>query len=156
MNDEVLEVLANWGEFVGGVAVVASLVYVGMQVRDSVKQSRLDSYAKTAELFANFTSSIYANPDTARVYRSGLQSFDTLDEEDKIRFHLMMSMYFGIVDTVMAYEKEGIYLFPESFRRHLDLVRGTYAMPGVRQWWDRMSRSMPSPQIAEYLERGCQ
>lgn len=36
------ESLANWGEFVGGIAVVISLIYVGLQIRASVAQARLE------------------------------------------------------------------------------------------------------------------
>jgi len=111
-----LELLANWGEFLGGVAVVISLVYVGLQVRASVKQSQLDSYSKFAELFTQWTSSIYGDADTANIFVSGMSDYNSLSEREKVRFHLMMGMYFGIADTVMAHEERGIYQF--AFRKY--------------------------------------
>jgi len=147
-----LELLANWGEFLGGIAVVISLIYVGLQVRASVKQSQLDSYTKFAELFTNWTSSIYSNTDSMHIFASGLADYDSLNEEDKIRFNLMMGMYFGIVDTVMAHENKGIYQYPDAYQRHLEMALHYYLMPGVRQWWDQGGRNLPYPHIAQYLE----
>ena len=147
-----LELLASWGEFLGGVAVVISLIYVGLQVRASVKQSQLDSYTKFAELFTNWTSSIYASADTTQAFASGVGAYNSLNEEDKVRFNLMMAMYYGIVDTVMAHEAKGIYQYPEAYKRHLQMALDYYRMPGVRQWWEQGGRDLPYPHIVEYLE----
>ncbi len=38
-----LETLANWGEFLGGIAVVLSLIYVGFQIRLNTTERRTDS-----------------------------------------------------------------------------------------------------------------
>ena len=37
-----LETLANWGEFLGGIAVVVSLLYVGFQIRLNTAERRAD------------------------------------------------------------------------------------------------------------------
>ena len=84
-----IDVLASWGEFIGGFAVVVSLIYVGTQVRSQVRQSRMDSFTKVAELFTHWTSSIYTSDDAARVWIAGLRDFDSLTAEDKSRFGLM-------------------------------------------------------------------
>ena len=37
-----LETLAAWGEFIGGGAAVGALVYVGLQIRSSVRQASVE------------------------------------------------------------------------------------------------------------------
>ena len=148
-----LNLLANWGEFLGGLAVVVSLVYVGSQVRASVKQSRIDSYTKIAELMTQWTASIHSSTDASRLFAAGTQDFESLSDEDQLRFHLMMAMYFGIVDTVMVQEKEGVYLYPESYQRFLEMAESFYSQPGVRQWWEDRGSTQPYPHIADYLEK---
>lgn len=148
-----LDMLASWGEFIGGIAVVVSLLYVGSQVRASVKQARIDSYTKIAELMTQWTGSIYSSTDASHVFASGMADFESLSDENKLRFHSMMAMYFGIVDTVMVQEKEGVYLYPETYERHLSMASAFYNQPGVRQWWVDRGSAPPYPHIAEYLER---
>ena len=60
--------LAAWGEFIGGIgglvaalAVIASLVFVGVQIRSSVRQANIDSYTGVTELWTNFTASTAAS-----------------------------------------------------------------------------------------------
>lgn len=38
-----IETLANWGEFLGGIAVVVSLIYVSLQIRLNTAERRTDS-----------------------------------------------------------------------------------------------------------------
>ena len=45
-----IENLANWGEFIGAIAVVLSLVYIAVQPRSSVKLARVDSQTRITEL----------------------------------------------------------------------------------------------------------
>jgi len=50
-----IQTLINWAEIIGGLAVVISLIFVAIQIRSSVIQSRADSYTKVSELWLNFT-----------------------------------------------------------------------------------------------------
>ena len=147
-----IEVLGNWGEFIGGIAVVASLVYVGLQVRASVRQGRVDSYTKMAELWSQWTLAIASDKETGRIYLQGTQDFQSLDEIEQVRFNMLLAMYFGIVDTVMAHEKERFYEYPESYRRTLDQAFETFSLPGVQEWWAAMGNKYMYPHVVEYLE----
>jgi len=46
-----IQTLINWAEIIGGLAVVISLIFVAIQIRSSVIQSRADSYTKVSELW---------------------------------------------------------------------------------------------------------
>ena len=45
MNWEVLEPLAAWGEFLGGIAVVVSLIYLAGQIRQNSRLLRASTSA---------------------------------------------------------------------------------------------------------------
>ena len=110
-----LETLAAWGEFIGGiggliaaVAVVGSLIFVGMQIRASVRQANVDSYSTITSLWTNFTNAVAANEDSWRVFHNGIRDYDELSESDKSRFNFLIGMYYGIQDTVMVHEALGV------------------------------------------------
>ena len=70
-----LETLAAWGEFIGGIggliaaiAVVASLIFVGVQIRSSVRQANVDSYSTITSLWTNFTNAVSTNENSWQVF----------------------------------------------------------------------------------------
>ena len=56
-----------------------------------------------------WATSIHSDTDASHVFAAGMAEFESLSEEDKVRFDSMMAMYFGIVDTVLIQELEGVY-----------------------------------------------
>ena len=111
-----IQTLAALGEFVGGiggliaaVAVVASLVFVGMQIKASVTQASVDSYSTVTSLWTNFTNAVAANDESWQVFYSGIRDYDNLSDSDKARFNFLIGMYFGIQDTVMVHENLGVW-----------------------------------------------
>ena len=146
-----IEDLANWGEFIGGIAVVVSLIYVGFQIRATVAQSRLDSYTKSTELWAHFTSAVAADTETWRIFHQGSNDYDGLNGEEQARFAFIISMYFGIIDTIMTHENAGIYPSTETYQRALDQAYAVFTMPGVQQWFTRSKGRIFAPNVEAYL-----
>jgi hypothetical protein len=146
-----IQELANWGEFIGGIAVVISLIYVGVQSRSSVVQSKLDSYTKSTELWAHFTAMVAADGETWGIFHRGTHDYGSLDAEEKSRFGFLISMYFGIMDTIMTYEKAGIYSNLETYQRSLEQAYAVFVMPGVQQWFSRSRGRIFAPDIEDYL-----
>ena len=145
------EYLANWGEFIGGIAVVISLVYVGLQIRATVAQSKLDSYTKSTELWAQFTSAVAADSDTWNIFHQGTQDYESLEHAERSRFGFLIAMYFGIIDTIMTHEQAGIYPSPETHQRALDQAYAVFTMPGVQQWFSRSKGRIFAPSVEAYL-----
>jgi hypothetical protein len=147
-----LENLANWGEFIGGMAVVISLIYVGVQIRETVKQARVDSLTKITELWAQYTALIASDAEAWRVYYEGVKEYVSLTEAEKARFNFLMGMYFGIVDTLMVHEEAGTFIYPETYRRNLDQAYAVFRQPGVQKWWEVSGKGRVfAPKVENYL-----
>mgnify|MGYP001294875758 CR=1 FL=1 len=145
-----VQTLANWGEFLGGIAVVVSLLYVGIQVRSSVRQSRVDSYTRISELWSQWTSMVASDDETSRIYYQGTQDFDSLNAVERTRFNLIIGMYFGIFETIIVHEKSGAY-DPETFRRNLNTAYAVFTRPGVQAWWQKNEGRAFAPDTEKYL-----
>lgn len=145
------ENLANWGEFVSAIAVVISLIYVGLQLKASVAQAKLDSYTKSTELWSQFTSAVAGDGETWRVFHQGCHDYDSLDQAEKSRFSFIVSMYFGIIDTIMTHEKAGVYPKIETYQRALDQAFAVFSMPGTQKWFLRSKGRIFAPSLEDYL-----
>ena len=147
-----LEHLANWGEFIGGIAVVISLIYVGVQLRATVTQARVDSLTKITELWAQYAAVIASDAESWRVYYEGVKDYASLTNAEKARFNFLIGMYFGIVDTLMVHEEAGTFIYPETYRRNLDQAYAVFCQPGVQKWWDTSGKGRVfAPKVEIYL-----
>ncbi len=153
-----LQALAALGEFVGGVggliaafAVVASLVFVGIQIKASVRQASVDRYSTITSLWTNFTNAVAANEDSWRIFYAGIRDFDALSDEDKARFNFLIGMYFGIQDTVMLHEELGVWQNTETYHRILEEGYRMFSMPGVQSWWRQHRGRVFAPRVEAYL-----
>jgi hypothetical protein len=132
------------GELVGGVAVIASLLFVGVQIR---KQTREQLLAAGRELSVHFNQTIaplIEDPALLALWRQAVRDYDSLSADDRIRIGLFLDRH------TRAYEQH--YLHASHSRldpEYLESVRASYsegfAFPGVRRWWelnqDRFSTS---------------
>ena len=153
-----LQSLAALGEFVGGVggliaaiAVVGSLVFVGIQIKASVRQARVDSYSTVTSLWTGFTNAVASNEDTWNVFHAGIRDYDNLSDSQKARFNFLIGMYFGIQDTIMVHEDLGVWQNPETYQRALDESYRLFRAPGVQAWWQQHQGRVFAPRVEKYL-----
>ena len=82
----------NWeaagavGEIVGAIGVIASLLYVAMQVRMSTRASVIESKLATSRMHSDFLGSLIQNPELDEILRRGLAGLEPLSKEDYHRF----------------------------------------------------------------------
>jgi hypothetical protein len=93
--------LAAWGEFLGGIAVVVSLVYLAFQVRQSRDQMSQNSKlisaqttAATSQVRLMTYSLLVQDPEVARIWWDGLEDRDSLSDADRGRFDPLFTMTF--------------------------------------------------------------
>lgn len=147
----------NWdalgaiGDFVGGIAVVISLVYVGLQIRQSSNSVRAASQIAIKQLSTEITNQLCA-PEIARIYLKGLNNSANLDPEDRVRFHSLMLSLFGSYEA--AFYQRYFGTIPSELEQPTESqARFHLRQPGVKQWWDGGGRDRFSPEFAMSLEK---
>jgi hypothetical protein len=81
--------LANLGEFVGGIAVSTTLVYVAVQARHARRQLKEQSVSSVMETLMTSFVPVYFEA-TAPVFRRGLYGEELTDPDDQYVFYLLM------------------------------------------------------------------
>ncbi len=99
--------LAAWGEFLGGIAVVVSLVYLASQIRQNSKLVRASTTSADANSGNAFSLAIVQDPEVARIYWEGSADRDALSEPDRRRFDPLITMSFGIVVQQYEFFRDG-------------------------------------------------
>ena len=87
------------GELVGGVAVIASLIYVGMQVRQSNQINRAESVRAFVRDYNTF---LYKLSEQTEILRRGSVDWDGLSGEEQAKLHFLLLSQFmlGVGDSI--------------------------------------------------------
>ncbi len=130
----------NWqaigalGELVGGVAVLATLVFLAIQIRRNTQAIRMSAAEESNRSFASYAA-LFTQPGVSRLYRVGLASPDELDDDELITFNAVMSTYFNWLAHVHTLRASGIAAStPRGLKATTSYV---LRQPGGQQWWSR-------------------
>lgn len=131
-----LENLGNLGDFIGGVAVIFSLLYLGSQIRQHTRSVRAAAVQSAAQAFTQVMEMFARDADLLRLYEEGSRDFDALTPEEQRRFAAVMGVLLHHFENIHA--QSGLGLLQEgSWRGGANRLRGSFARPGTRVWWER-------------------
>ena len=135
--------IQDWGaigEIVGALAVVASLIYLAVQIRQSTRQisltlesAKLAAFERTVESSNHAREVLITNPEVAELFLKGLSDYRNLPPSEKFRcnmlFRNLLSAFQGgyIRQLTMGGDPKQL----EGTRKALSTLLKN---PGVRQW----------------------
>ncbi len=141
--------LANLGEFIGGVAVLVTLIYLVIQVRQGNANMRAASRQTLLDTMYNYTFEIGRDEDLTRITREGLTDFESLSDADKTRYALTQGRFVGNLHNGILLARQGVL-----DRDTLDNITGYLASAirckGGAAWWSAVP---VSAEVREYMDR---
>ena len=124
------------GELVGGVAVIGSLIYVGLQVRHNTSALR----ANSAQAFAASINSVALKAaddlDHARVWRLAMETPEALTEDERTYADLICVGGFNVLDSAVVQAEFGT-IDPTTTSMVYQRIRACFDIPYYREWWSR-------------------
>ncbi len=149
--------LGALGEFVGALAVVATLIYLTIQVRQSKEamqeNSRLARAAvsvQTFQIFAEHRRHIIDNEDVAKIWRDGLAGRD-LNGNDHTRFEQVGEEYiFGLNTAFNLGRAAGYERVAEGMPEALAL--SMHNGPGMRTIWNELRGTLTTAGDSSFAE----
>jgi hypothetical protein len=129
-----LEQLALLADILGGVGVIASLLYLAFEIRRQGQLNRVNAVVQLADKWSGFMTPIHDDAGLSAIWLKGVSDFDELNDVDKLRF----SAYFGRVLKT----SESLYiqllngtLDRMTWRGIERVIRDIILLPGSQQWW---------------------
>ena len=150
-----LEDLGNIGEFVAAVGVIASLIYLAVQIRQNTRSIRASTFHESASRAGDLMKAIAEQKELTRVFRAGLGGLEEIeDDDDRLRFVMLMSAVFRGYDDLFFQYREGM-LSAESWDAWRNSLRTILGNPGFVPFWNlrRLSFTESFRQFVE-AERG--
>jgi hypothetical protein len=126
--------LAAWGEFIGGIAVVVSLIYLASQIRQNSRLQRSSTTALIANNGIASTTLLTGDPELSRIFREGMGDARSLSEPDRFRFNLMVGATIGAFAMEYFLWREDA-VSPRVWSNRRRNMFGLFVSGGFQQWW---------------------
>ena len=147
----------NWeaagavGEIVGGLGVIASLLYVARQVGASNKASAIQSKLATSRMHSDFLVALIENPDLDDILFKGISKLESLSERDYHRFSNMALQAFTFFAAGYFQFKAGT-MDSDEWSETESIIKFWLNGQGSRDWWQKVGRARFSSSFKTYIE----
>jgi len=149
-------------EVIGLSAVVVSLVYLAVQVRQNsellgqnILLARSAMVHETSALYPRFFELIAESPDLASIYRRGINS-EELDPDEVVRFESLIEVYFTYLEDCEYQYKSGLY-FDEDEDEVIEFMAPTFrdmlSCKYGSDWWDRTAKAKWATSFYNTIQR---
>lgn len=129
-----LEEIYYIGQTVAVVALVLSLIFVGVQIRQNTLATRAASHNEVSNSLNEINRMFAESADLAKIWLAGMDNRQALTAEERWRFDSTLRAYMHVCETMFFQARLGagdksIMLAEENG------VRTVLASPGGGEWW---------------------
>jgi len=145
-----LSKLASIAEIIGAFAVVISLIYVGVQVRDSASAVRSAAANDANVAMQSWYLQIGSDQQTSNLWWRAITSEEALSDEEEFQFIMMThAAFLGFQNSYLLAEEGTID--PELREAITSAILGVKHLPGMIRYW-RQRKSYLHADFAVYVD----
>jgi hypothetical protein len=121
-------------QLVSSVAVVLSVLYLGIQVHRSTRVAKLATQDAAATALRDVTKPLMENADLERIWRIGLEDLSALSIEDRARFFHAAYQFLKAFETIHFHYVYGL-MDRQLWEGWRGLLQHYVAAPGMAHYW---------------------
>ena len=146
-----IESIALWSQVVGAAAVIASLIFVGLQIREQANATRAQTEQAIAANWMALTQVIAENADAfAAGIMSTSKTFADLNDANRMRFLSAIFALFKHYENMHLQFGKG-RISEDEWEPWSNHIQMYFHQPGVQSWWE-LRRSAFSPRFRDFLD----
>ena len=142
------QLLGNFGEFFGALAVLVSLLYLASQVREARRSFRAGVQMQIGQSLQQPLRDLYMNPELMDVWQRGAFDYQSLSRIEKAQFGMALKGFFTTYASAL-YGADGDKEVLQRIQPGLDWWIG---FVGVRDWWIKDGRQSSSAVWKSYVD----
>jgi len=146
-----LEDLGNIGEFLGALGVIASLVYLAVQIRQNTRSIRASAFQDAQRDVAGMVDGLAHDPELTRIFYDGNRDFESFSSEDRRRYAVFMSSMIRRYENLLHQTRIG-NIDPTLLEGLFSELRRVFSLPGVRAWWAG-SQDVFNRELRDFIEK---
>src|SRR5436305_13662176 len=130
MNWEAINAVS---QLVSSIAVVFSVLYLGIQVHRSTRVAKLATQDSAATALRDVTKPLMENADLERIWRVGLEDLNALSAQDQARFFHAAYQFLKAFETIHFHYVYGL-MDRQLWEGWRGLLRHYVAAPGIAHY----------------------
>ena len=148
-----LQTFAQLGEALGGLAIVVSLLYVAVELRNNTRSLRASTSYLGAHSWPEFNEKVLADPEWLSLVNRALANDASFSPEERLRLNITYRCLMERLDGLYYLYRNGL-LEQELWDVRLTWARRFIADPFWQEWWrHERNTSNYSPSFIELLEQ---
>jgi hypothetical protein len=145
-----LKDVSSIAEVISAIAIIISLIYVGVQVNDSTRAVRSATANETAAAISSWYAEIGSNPLATHAVLDGFADPESLSREETAQFVYLMHGLFLQYQAAYYLSQEGT--LDEELRESVtNTILGVRGQPGMRVYWTQR-RDLFKPSFREHVD----
>jgi hypothetical protein len=148
MNWEALGAVA---ELIGATGVIASLLYLAVQVHTSNRASAVKAKLDSTQLLNAFMDLLIQRPELNQLMLKGRKSFDALSPEEYQQFSNMSLKAFWFF-SAGHFQFRRRTIAESDWFEILAVLRYWLHSQGCRAWWEKLGRFMFGSEFVAFIE----
>ncbi len=144
------EAIGAAAELVGAIGVVASLFYLGTQIRQNTRSVRASSYHAVVTNLSNLAAAMGRDAPVTDLFVRGQSDLQALSPTEQRQFALLVTSVFRSFEDIFYQFNQNIVdeVVWAGWRRRMTRL---FWQPGVQAWWPTW-RDDCHPDFKEFLE----
>ena len=129
-----LESIYYIGQTVAVVALLLSIVFVGLQIRQNTRALKATSHHAITDSFNQINALIGTDAKAGRIWRLDLSTPEELDEDEQMSFAYLCLGYMRIFETLYYQNLNGT-MEPQLFESEKRSLEWAMSHESFRNWW---------------------
>jgi hypothetical protein len=130
-----LENLYFFAQIIASVAMVGSLVFVGVQIRGNTRDQELTRANDGADNYSRFQILLIENPEFRDVWVKGGNNMDVLNPAELIAFGAFLALWVDSANRMMFQIRAGYSA--DTWERAKARYKPITRRKGTHQWWQK-------------------
>ena len=147
--------LGDLGDFLGGIGVIATLVYLAIQIRRNTRAVRTASLDSAYVAHMEFQRTVWSDSELNRLWFDGLRGESQLSDTDRERFLFMLISCARLWEGAYFKVHEGS-LESKAWAGLNEELAGVFSFPGVQAYWTDIVRGMCAQEFVQFVESAVQ
>lgn len=126
--------LQQAAQILGGTGVIASLIYVAIQIRNNTRAVRAAAYQQLSGSISSLWEALSRDGELCSILMRGGDDFGSLDRIEKVRFRFVLMAYMRRFENAWFQHNIGI-LREKDWQAMGSDLESMCSMPGIRAAW---------------------
>lgn len=152
----------NWdaviavAEIIGVLGIIASLVYVAAQVKQSTMLGRAEMVHATSDSWGNYARMLATDGELAEIYLRNLAG-EQLTPVETLRMQFIIETYMTLLEDSDHQYKSDLYFSEDDGVDLVEFIAPTFKKlfqsPVGRHWWATIAESSTTPSLYAKMDR---